>query len=380
MAEPFNFLRAFTSLLERTEIPPRFALWCGISGLLSALGRRIWVPQGIYNIYPNYFIILVAASGQKKSTSIRAVGRLLKDLEAPPLLVSQKLSKEQLISDLSASRGGIIVADELATLINQKDYDLGLGPVLTTLWDCEDFEYKTLKRGTERVENGYLSLLGGSTPELLKNALPKDAIGGGFTSRTIFVYEDKIPPPVPWLEFDERTTQLEAQLLEYLNKLCIFEGEVHITREAREYFEDTYKVRYYDSPFRKDPNLKGYENRRHAHLFKVAMALMMAENPGMTLTRQHIVGANILLEEAETKMPLVMELITATDVGAMANTIWQYVVSCGEVDRSDLVKQFSHKLDAIEVGKVINTLVVARRIEIDLRGRKIIYKAVMDHN
>ncbi len=286
----FNYLKTFTGLLEKTEVPPRFAIWCGIASLLGALERRVWVEQGVYKVYPNFYIILVAASGQKKSTAIRVAQRAIRDMEGPPKMIAQKLSKEQLISDLAESNGGIIFADELAAFLNAKEFDLGMGPVLTALWDCEEFEYKTLKRGTEKITEGYLSILGGSTVELLRNALPKDAIGGGFTSRTIFVYEDKLAPPVAWVETDDQMMETEAKLTTHLNQLSMIEGPIKLTKEARQVYTEIYEARYYHSEFRRDPNLQGYENRRHNHLITIAIALMMAEKPSRTMTKQHIVG------------------------------------------------------------------------------------------
>lgn len=381
----FNFLRSYTELFSKTEVPPRFAIWCGISALHAALERRVWIEQGMYRIYPNSYIILVAASGQKKSTAINLTSKLLRRVEDGPTIISQKITPEALISAIKVTEaegskiktrcGGVLIADELAVFLDRSALERGLGPVLTALYDCTPFEYQTLKRGIDKIDDGYLSILGGTTIELLRSSLPKDAIGGGFTSRTVFVYEDKRAPPVPWIEFDPKIADLEGELITYLEELQQFHGPVTVDKEARAYFERSYRQRYNDTEgFRNDSLMQGYENRRHAHLFKLAMALMMAETPGMTLSFQHIEGANYILEEAEEHMPKVMELITSSDTGVAGNRVLRFITSRNEVSRSELVRKFSNQFDAMELSKILDTLVRGERIEVDRVAQGIVYR------
>lgn len=373
----FNYLRSFVELLSGTEIPPRFAIWSGISSILSALERRVWINQGVYRVFPNYFTILIAASGQKKSTAIRVASRLLKGLDSPPMLLSQKLSKEQLISTLAeAAKGGLVVADELATFINQRDYEAGMGAVLTTLWDCEDFEYKTFSRGIEKIEDGYLSILGATTVELLRSAIPKDAIGGGFTSRVLFIYEDQRTPPVSWPAFNSKLYEIEERLVRHLNKVSLLQGELSVTAEGIELFKKIYEERYYSSSLRDNPNLQGYENRRHVHLLKVATALMVSEKPAMVIQRNHIFGANELLLEVENKLPYVMELITTTEAGSATNTVLKIIQSEDTITREDLTKKLSHQMNSLELSKIMDTLIQSKRVTVEVFGRKLIYRIV----
>ncbi len=381
----FNYLRTYTDLLAKTEVPPRFAIWCGISSILAGLERRIWIEQGMYRIYPNTYIILVAASGQKKSTAINLMSKLLRRIEDGPTIVAQKITPEALITAIKVVAaegdkikqkcGGVLVADELAVFLDRNALERGLGPVLTALYDCTPFEYQTLKRGVDKIDDGYLSILGGTTIELLRSSLPKDAIGGGFTSRTVFVYEDQRAAPVPWIEHDPRQAEIEANLITYLEELQSFTGPIELDPDARTYFEAKYRQRYADeNGFRNDGMMQGYENRRHAHLFKTAMALMMSEEPTLRMTRAHVEGANILLEEAEEHMPKVMELITSTDTGVAGNRVLAYITAKKQVSRSDIVRKFSNQLDAMELSKIIDTLVRGERVEVDRDGRGLWYR------
>ncbi len=391
---PANYLKNFSRLLERTEVPERFALWAGIASLLAALERRIFINQGIYTIFPNSYIILVAASGQKKSTAINTANKLLQRLNPKPNTISQKITPEALIGALKVvsndapnsklfeeKSGGIVIADELATFLDKNSLERGLGPMLTELYDCKDYEYQTKSRGVELLKDPYLSLLGGTTVELIKNCLPKDAIGGGFTSRTIFIYEDQSPAPVAWIDYDEELVQLEQELVNYLQRLMDLQGPVTVSPEAKKFFIQDYEERHKHGTFRADPLLRSYENRRHAHLFKVAMAIMVADEPRLVLELHDIRTAKAILEEAEEFMPRVVKLIAATDTGAAGSAVWDYINSrcSGKIDyvtRRDLVRYFANQYDSQEITKFIETLIKAERIKIDTVDGALVYRRI----
>lgn len=384
----FNYLKSFCELLRRTEVPPRFAIWSGVASLLSVLERRVFIKQGIFEYYPNFYIVLIAASGQKKSTPINFVERLMRKLTiGGPNIIAQKISPEALIQSLQKVKtddpksllkttcGGVVFADELATFLDRGAYDRGLGPILTKLYDCSPFEYKTLSRGNETISGGYLSILGGTTVDLIRSCLPREAIGGGFTSRTVFVYEDQIAPPVAWVEYDAELVELEQRVVDHLQLVTELKGEVTLTPEAKEAFITDYQERYYNSPFRRDSSLSSYENRRSGHLFKTALAFMVSEDPGLSLTLRHLLMAKALLEETEKLMPRVMELIVSVDVGVQASSVYTYIKSYAKdgISRKELMRHFSHKLDSNELNKIIATLTMAERIVLTTHDGKLHY-------
>lgn len=389
--QPFNFLKSFCRLMEVTEVPPRFQIWTGIACLLSVLERRVYIPQGVFNVYPNYFMILIAGSGQKKSTPIGLADKLLRRVVPGINIVAQKVSPEALIKSIKIQTangstkavgreacGGLVIADELATFLDRGALEHGLGPILTKLYDCSPFEYETIKHGKEVIRGGYLSILGGTTVELLRNSLPKDAIGGGFTSRTMFVYEDQLAPPVPWVEYNEELMELEQKCVDYLAEIQTLEGSITFSPEARLFYDADYTQRYHNSDFRRNGSLQGYENRRHTHLFKVAIAMMISESPSKVLTVRHLTAAKKILEEAEEYLPHVMELIIASEIGAQANQLYAFIKAAGKagVPRSDLVRRFGSRMDAKEISSVIETLYQANRVTMDTaRGGKLVYRA-----
>lgn len=385
MAEDFNYMRAYNELLRNTEVPPRFIAWTAVAGLLAALEARVYINQGVYVVRPNFFMVLVAGSGLKKSTAINLPSKLINQMSNKPRVISQKITPEALVQNLKEAQvaegkhirtksGGIIIADELATFLDRNALEKGLGPMLTALYDCNPFEYTTISRGVERIENSYLSILGGTTVELLRNSLPKDAIGGGFTSRTMFIYEDQRPRPVAWVDFDAGLKAKEARLVQHLEELMTLEGEIQVTPDAKELFIEIYNWRY--DRIGETPGLAQYENRRHANLLKVAMAIMVSEKPKLVLERHHIFGANELLRESEAYLPRVMELLVASESGHATNLVNNLIQKRGEITRADLMRSFASQYDAAELTKILETLIHSNQIKPDTLDGKLIYRAV----
>lgn len=379
MDEP-NFLKKYVSILEDTEVPPRFAIWCGLSAISAMLERRIWADMGIYKVFPNMFVILIAESGRaRKSTAIKITKRLLHATDPGPRLIAQKITPEALIAALRSERtdeearlmgetcGGIIIADELMTLVNRKSYDTGLASLFIPFYDCEDkFEYQTRSHGTETVNYSHLSILAASTINSIREAIPASAIGDGFTSRVLFIYTDVIPPPVAWTEFDAAKAQTMEELTRYLQGITSLSGRVDFTDEAKEFFIQEYDRFYIDSPFYDIPQLRAYSSRRHTHLIKVAICLMVCETPtSLSLKRKYLIGAKEIIEDAETQMPLVLQQIVTTDVGALTEQVFQIIASQAPVLRGDVMRHFTHKIDHDALKKILETLMQAGKIVTD---------------
>jgi len=65
--------------------------------------------------------------------------------------------------------------------------------LLTDLFDCEElpWKYRTKHSGSNVIPSVFLNLVAATTPDALASALPSTAIGGGLTSRIMFIWADK---------------------------------------------------------------------------------------------------------------------------------------------------------------------------------------------
>ena len=370
-----NFLIDYTHLNEGTEIPDVFALWCGLSSLSACLGRSVFLDMGTYTIYPNLFIVLVAGSGRcRKSTAINVSEGLLSEMTNPPKMLSQRITPEALIDAIrgkgSEPSEGFVLVDELSNFLCKKTYEAGLGSLLISFYDCKRrFEYRTKGRGLEKLTNCCLGLIGASTVDWIRNAIPVDAIGGGLTSRIIFVYVDTPPPLVARTSFSPAKEVLAQGLVKFLDWVRTLGGPIVLTKEAWELHDQEYYEFSTKTPFYSIPSLKGYASRRQVHWLKTAILFAVAErsqdgNGRVRIRPEHLIRARALLVMTEQHLPKVMSLIGASDLGVVLEDVYSTIQSQrGGVEKRALAGIFLHRLSSRELESIISTLVSSGRVK-----------------
>lgn len=384
------WLRDYLDLVKDTEVPESFAFWCGVAGISAALGRRVVMDMGIYKIYPNMFIILVASSGKcRKGTAIGMIEDMIWSMNPMPNVISQKITPEALIEALRTSETdsggkiiketceGFVIAEELATFLNKKSYESGLGSLIIEMYNCKDrFRYRTKSRGVELITNACLGLLGGSTIDWVRNAIPEDAIGSGLTSRIVFVYESKPKDPVAFTSVSEEQRELIKGLSNRLQKMCVIEGVMRMSESAREWYEKEYISFYKNSPFYHDRLLAGYASRRAVHLLKLGMIISVSdEREGWEVVEvEHLRMGLRLLEQAEQSMGEVLGLLTTTQTGVYVSTVRELIYANNILSRSDIIRAFSNQMQSREVDEVLKTLVVSGDIVPVKEGKTTFYK------
>jgi len=385
-----NFLLGYLKLQEETEIPQEFSLWSSISGVSCALGRNVWLDQGAYVLFPNFYVLLLAGSGYlHKSTAINEVARMLSKVEPPLNIIRQKITPEALIEYMRVPRPdpekkldaevnqGFIIAGEFSSFLNRRSYDQGLGVMVTDLYDCDDvFEYRTKARGIERISNVWCGILGASTLDWFKESMPASAIGGGLTSRMILVYVDRKPDPIAWIEFGPEKRKLREDLVKELQKLTLIHGAFTLTPDARKLHEEEYKSFHGSSELYHSKISQGYAGRRDKHLLKIAMVLSCVEGDTLVINESHITGAYSILKKTEEDLVRVLRLVTATDKGMASIDIAEIIQEHRSITQSDLLRKVSHRMDAKEMRDVLATLEMESKIRVNLSGRNTQYEWV----
>jgi hypothetical protein len=374
-ATPYvNFVVEFSRLCQGTEIPELFAVWASLSGVSAALGRRIWLDMGTYMIFPNLYVVLVASSGRfRKSTTVDLLMDVVEPVVPPINFIAQSLTPEALIGAMDKGKtGGVcegfIKADELSTFLNRKSYDMGIAPLLIQFFDCKSkYVYETKARGKETLLNICLGMLAGTTIEWIRNAIPTDAVGGGLTSRMIFVHAEQPPKPQAWTDLSPERKAVKAQLTLALNRIRNLRGPVQLAPEARELYEKVYVKHCETSPFWIMPVLQGYASRWHCHMLSLAMIMAVSEEPAkmpVVIQARHIRAAIAILQQSEVYMPKILTMITSTEKGALGELLADHVrLLPGGVSRENLLRSVSHRVSAKEFGEVMETLVQAGRVE-----------------
>ena len=370
---------------QETEVPSTFALWTAIFAVNECLGRNCHIDQGHFTVFPNIYIVLVAGSAKcRKSTAINIITDFLRKVEPHIKILSQKMTPEAMISALSGTSikdknkiieeaVGCFINDELSTLIDRGTFSSILIPVLTKLYDCKDFEYETKMRGEEAVRNPCLSILGGSTIQWIKEAIPIHAIGGGFTSRIIFVYRADRDREIAWPVRNQENVDRAGRIVHDLTEVARMQGPFGVTQDAIALYTKEYST-YLSGSMPANPYLSGYAGRRHTTLLKVAMSFSASRHSKREVTKQDMWRAVQALKTAEGGMDTVMRAITSEPAGDICEWVMTMIMTSGSIFREKLVYDTRHRITHRELDVILEGLMqtgYVKRVKID---NKLAYK------
>ena len=375
-------LREYLVYSSSTEVPIVFSLWCGLATVSAALGRDAFIDMGHYCIYPNLYTILVAGSAKcRKSTAIDIARGFIHNTVPAIKIFAQKATPVALINALAGDKvvdsttisscsEGIIIADELSTLIDRNAFQSGMIGFLTSLWDAKDkFVYHTMGRGQETIYNSCVSILGGSTINWIKESIPITSIGGGFTSRIIFVYQDAYEKLL-LRTFMSRDNRERAEHIQHdLNEVAKIRGEFVMEDKLWNFLEEKYASFMKNHPFTQHKYLSGYAGRRFTILLKLCILISASGGDSKEIIAKDISLALALLEEAEKDMPKVLETIAMDEVGAMNFDVLSIIRKHGLIKRKDLVTLVHHQMQAKDLDIILETLNQAGDVRIEIDGK-----------
>ncbi len=383
-----GILKAFCKYCQNTEIPSIYALWCALSTVSASLGRDCYVDMGHYMIYPNLYVVLVAGSGKcKKSTSIGVAEFFLKRIDPPVKIFAQKATPEALIGSLCGMKKrhneentseqlrpaseGIIIADELSTFIDKMSSQNGMIQFLTTLWDSKDeFEYETKSRGKERILNSCVSLLGGSTISWIKESISLTSIGGGFTARIIFVFQENSEKFILRTSLTKEQIDLQDKIINDLNEASKLQGVFTPTEDAWKMLEEEYVKFMKNDPLHENKYLSGYANKRTTNLLKLCTIVSASYKDTKEITDIDVNTARKILSNAEKFMPKVMMAIASDDIGVAHSYVTDILKYKKSMTRKELLNIVHHRMNAQTLDSIIDTLEQAGVITRQINGRK----------
>lgn len=191
--------------------------------------------------------------------------------------------------------------DELSTFIRYRDYEFMTN--LTDMFDCPKiWEYETLGRGQQRIENLFLSLVGGITPKSIQQNWGEAAIGMGFTARLNFIYSEDFKTMELFGADEEPDYTALANDLQIIYRL---RGRFRVTPDAAKYLQAW--VTEGMPPIPADTRFAEYNPRRSIHWLKLCMVCSVAESDDLIIDVRHAERAKQILLEAEQSLPFVFE-------------------------------------------------------------------------
>lgn len=325
-----------------SEAPKHMHFWTAVSTVAGALRRRVWVDMAYFKWYPNFYVILVAPPGIVSKSTTASIGMsLLKkvpDIKFGPDVVTwqalvtgfaESTIAFDYMGEFHAMSALTIESSEFGNLLNPQDKEMV--DLLVSLWDGKQgaFEKKTKGSGCDVVENPWINLIACTTPAWIAGNFPEYMIGGGFTSRCIFVYADKksklVAYPSDLVPHDLKQTA--AKLIEDLGRMSLLTGEYVLTPEAKDWGNAWYKA-HYDAKHLHldDERFGGYLARKQTHIHKLAMILAAAESDHLVITAEHLAIANQMVTDLEPDMQFVFSKIGKSEDAVYAERLIWYVV------------------------------------------------------
>lgn len=338
-----DWLAAYVNYASFSEAPTKMHFWTGVSAIAGALRRRVWFDMAYFKWYPNFFIILVAPPGiVSKSTTADIGMNLLREVDGihfgPDVITWQALVKSfadcsEFITfpngDHVPMSAMTIVSSEFGNLLNPQDREMV--DLYVTLWDSKQgaFSKVTKMSGSDSVENPWINVIACTTPAWIAGNFPEYIIGGGFTSRCLFVYADKKKRLVAYPHLDV-PKDMEAQkqaLIHDLEHMAVnLLGEYTITKEALEWGQTWYEDHYNNRPEGlSDDRFGGYIARKQTHVHKLAMILSASSSDSQVITVDDLKDANIMVTELEADMPQVFAKIGKSQESLHVDRFLKYV-------------------------------------------------------
>lgn len=328
-----DWLRSFVEFASFGEAPLKMLFWTGVSTIAGALRRRVWIDQKYFKWIPNFYVVFVAPPGIVSKSTTANVGmnllRKLPEIKFGPDVITW----QQLVTSLAKSATSepnplapgefypmsavTFCSDELGNLLNPTDRDLV--DALVSLWDGKEgtFSKETKTSGSDRIENPFVNIIGCTTPAWISMNFPEYMIGGGFTSRCVFLYADRKRQLVPYVDENvpKEFEDMKARLIADLEVISTNFGEFQISQKAREWGRDWYKAHWAKPPQNMTGDqFSGYVARKQTHLHKLSMILAAAESNDLVITEEHLKKAYDMTTVLEADMPKVFARIGQNDI------------------------------------------------------------------
>lgn len=361
-----NWIKAYMEYSAHSEAPDKFHFWTAISVLAGSLRRHVWIDCGYFQWVPNFYIIFVAPPGIVSKSTTAAIGMdLLREVEAvhfgPDAITWQALTQSLAASTERFDIPGgeemsmsaiTIVGSELGTLLNPHDREMI--DAFVSLWDGKLGEWRKATKtcGSDVIRNPWLNLLGCTTPAWICGNFPDYMIGGGFTSRTVFVYAEHkrqlIAYPHRHMNKDHDLLKWKLiQDLKHISEALI--GPYKLTDEAIEWGTEWYSDHYNNgSKHLRNETFGGYIARKQTHIHKLAIIMAAAERDELVITKEDLETSAAMITSLEEDMPKVFANIGRTDQSRQSQALISTIYSHGKITSEELYRHMHKTMNVKE--------------------------------
>lgn len=377
-----SWLRRFLEMTKESESPESYFYWSGLATLSAVVKNNVFLERHHYQLSPNIYVLLIGKSGLRKGIPVNYAKQLVAEANNTRV-ISGRNSIEGMILELSRGYSltdgtvvkdavGFMAAGEFASFLLQNPQAL---TILTDLYDCHyNKKWKNTLKGTgvETLNNVCLTMLGASNEIHFKDAVPLNAIGGGFLARTMIVMEEE-KRGINDL-FDEPEIKFDLPgMASYLKELTKIKGQFTIDEAAKLYGRRWYLDLNVN---KKIQDNTGTIERLQDHSLKVAMLLSLSRSLDLVINKQDMEEA---IEACQLcfggAKRIAMGQGKAATAAQTATLLKELVLRPNqEITRQKFLQKFWGEVDAFDLDRIVETLLQAEAIRIIKKGKDITYK------
>ena len=381
-----DWLNGYLEYTTSSEPPTSYHVWCGLAVIAGALQRRVYLQQGLERtIYPNLYVILVGPSGRtRKGVALGIAKDLLAKVSTVSIAPESSSGREALIlamkrasSTFTDPTAGVIkyhcalsaFSEELSVFLGQGDIKFLAN--LTDWYDSkDDWAYETIGRGRDAIQGVCFNMVGGTAPEWIQSMLPREAIGGGYTARVIFIVEEWKKKISPDHTLTDRELNLFDALERDLNRINLLSGAFTFEPVAKKAYIDWYvsedkRMRDGYTPVT-DNRFAAYCERRTTHIRKVMMLLSASRGDSLVVEHQDFERALQLMLDAEAKMHKTFGGLGSARNSDSTEKVMDYIKLLGITTRRALLARFYRDVDSETLHRMEQTLVEMGAISVKL--------------
>lgn len=368
-----NWILSYLRLTEETEPPSCFHLWTAVTIIGAMLGRKCEVKLGPETFCPNLYTVLIGPPGVRKGTAIKygsdIVGEVQGVTQAPDAVTKEQLVAEfELVKDSVQMNGNMfvhssmfVVAPELVVFIKENDHErLGY---LCQLYDLlNKFEYKTKTSTNQYIVNPFLTILGATTPNWVEIAMKQLGVGGGMTSRTIYVYASVKGKHIPVTRMKPFDNVLRGKLISDLGEIRRMAGRFEVSPEADNVYSDWYEGRYRETGI-DDSRFASYWERLPAMVIKTAMIVSAAKRETMRIEAADIVHSIRMFEAIHPEMPQAFGGLGRNVIGSQTEMVRTFLREKGQAYKHEILHTFRMHISEWDFMRIRNSLLAERFCE-----------------
>lgn len=376
-----NWIDSVVAATAEAESPERFQYWVSIAAIAAVMKKNVYLDRYYYKLYPNVYVFLVAKSGLRKSNPVTLAKKLVQETGSTRVIAGRN-SIQGVLKDLGKAHStqsgdvvknasGFMVSGELASFLIKDPEAL---TILTDLYDtfANEPEWKntTKTQGIDVLKEPCITLLGATNEEHFQDAVPPNAIGGGFMARTLVVFET-IRRSINDLLDAPKIVPVVSELSCYLKELTKMTGEFTMTQGGK----DEYRPWYHDISTTPHQDKTGTIERLGDTVLKVAMILSLADGMSLEISKDHVAEAIFRCEECLNGLKQITMGAGKSDLAMATALVLKELLKRldHKISRKILLSKYWGEFDSITLDRIMETLINSGAVTADLLNKDVTY-------